>query len=94
MIGPMSLYEFVERLDSFDDELTVFRKPNGDLTRESLIFLINVDEEEEEAQGLKEFIDVWHIRDVIEGKSKLTGMANPDVPTKLQLLLDYAENGA
>ena len=93
MIGPMTLQQVVEEVDSLDDELTIFWKADGDLSSDSTVFAVNLDEEEE-PEGLREFMDVWHVRDVIKGKSAVAGISDPDVATKLALLLDYAENGA
>jgi hypothetical protein len=93
MIGPMSLRQLVQDVDSLNDELTVFWEPEGALSSESPVYLVDLNEEDE-PDGLREFIDVWHVRDVIRGKSSVAGLVDPDVSTKTDLLLDYAEKGA
>ena len=93
MIGPMTLLQLVEDVDSLDDELTVFWNPDESLASDSAVFVVDLDEEDE-PEGLKEFIDVWHIRDVIKGKSSLAGLDAPNAEAKTALLLDYAETGA
>ena len=93
MIGPMTLRQFVEDMDSLDDELTIFWTTDGDISGDSIVFLVDLNEEDEPDE-LKEFIDVWHARDVIKGKISVAGLVDPDLFTKTNLLLNYAENGA
>jgi len=93
MVGPMTLQQLVQDVDSLEDELTVFRNPEEDLSANSEIFVVDL-EDEDEPEGLKEFIDIWHIQDVIKGKAMVAGITDPDVSTKTNLLIDYAKNGA
>ncbi|WP_442482406.1 hypothetical protein [Aeoliella sp. SH292] len=94
MIGPVSLRDLVEKIDGFDGKLSVLRYFDQVLGAESKCFLTDLDEEGNPPAGLREFMDVWHIREVIHGKCKLAGLEKPDVSTKVQLLLDYVENDA
>jgi hypothetical protein len=48
----------------------------------------------DEAQGMKCFLDVWHAKEVIEGKASQRGMSNPSHEEKVELLIDYAQTGA
>lgn len=93
MVGPITLRELVEIANSLNGEWTVFRKPEEELSVNSVVFVVNLDEEDE-PEGLREFIDIWHISDVIAGKSRVFGLNNPDVAVKVDLLIDYVKNGA
>lgn len=94
MIGPMTLLELIEQLDSLPEYLTVLRWSDDDLEPDAEVFVIDLDEEEPSNDKLKEFLDIAYISDIIRGKSIMTGSPASSAASKLKLLLDYVENDA
>lgn len=93
----MTLAELVGQLDKYDDEYTIFVDRENGISPDSIVVVAAIDEDDnvpDEAQGLSEFMDVWHAIDVIKGKASLIGVANPSNETKVKLLIEYAVNGA
>lgn len=93
----MTLEEIVKQLKSFDDDQTIFLDPEGQLsgsTRGVVVWVPDDDSPPSEAAGLKCFLDIWHAKEVIEGKASHLGINQPSESEKLKLLIDYAQTGA
>ena len=93
----MTLKEIVEKLGSYDDEKTIYLDRSSELTANSIGIVTWVPEDDSvpaEASGMSVFLDVWHALDVIAGKARLNNINSPSLDQKVQLLIDYARDGA
>ena len=94
----MNLQEAVDRLDSFDRDAHIFASPERPLTSETAVFVGHFDDDDEppeEAQGLREFLDVWHAKDMLKGKARLLNIEHPMSPEqKIELFLSVVANDA
>jgi len=93
----MKLEDIVKQLESFDDDQTIFLDPEGLLsgsTRGAVVWVPDDDSTPDEAAGLKCFLDVWHAKEIIEGKAMQFGISQPSENEKLRLLIDYAQTDA
>ena len=96
----MKLCDVIRDLHKLNDEETVFIKTDHPLspdTEAKIVFLDEEDDEEvipEEVGGMKCFMDVWHIKEVINGKSMLNKIDSPTLDQKIEFIINYARNGA
>jgi hypothetical protein len=93
----VKLIDIVKQLESFDEEQTIFLDRSSELSSESngvVVWMPDDDSTPDEAKGMKCFLDVWHAKEVIEGKASQRGMNNPSDDEKVELLIDYAQTGA
>ena len=93
----MKLIDIIKQLESFDEEQTIFLDRSGELSSESsgvVVWMPEDDSTPGEATGMKCFLEVWHAKEVIEGKASQRGMKNPSDGEKVELLIDYARTGA
>ncbi len=93
----MTLIDIVKQLDSYDEEQTIFLDRTRELSCDSEGVVVWIPDDQstpDEAQGLKCFLDVWHAKEVIDGKASQHGKSNPSDEEKVQLLIDYSKTGA
>lgn len=93
----MKFIDIVRQLESFDEEQTIFLDRSSELSSESfgaVVWMPDDDSTPNDAQGMKCFLDVWHAKEVIDGKARLRGIANPSDDKKVEMLIEYARTGA
>lgn len=93
----MTLRDVITNLASYNGGQTIFLDRMSVLsadTKAVVAWMPEDDSPPEEAKGLGIFIDVWHARDVIEGKSRLAKIAQPTVDQKVALLIEFVKQGA
>ena len=93
----MTLREVVEQLSSYDEEQTIFLNRQVELSADTPAVVAWIPEDDshpDEAEGLTIFLDIWHAREVIEGKARLAKLQQPSVSQKIGLLIEYARKGA
>jgi hypothetical protein len=92
-----TLREIIERIDEFDEDQTVYLDRSSELTPDTLGIVVWAPEDDsvpQEAKGLKCFLDVWHIKEVVEGKARLKKLSRPTLDETVELLIEYAKTGA
>jgi hypothetical protein len=92
----LRLRDLVERLDSLDESLSVFARKGAPLDEDSRLYLDRIPDDVDrlEVDGVTNVIDVWRIKDVVEGKARAAGLDCPDTDRKVQLLVEFFRNGA
>lgn len=93
----MTFREVIEKISSFDDEQTIFLDRQTELCADTPAVVAWISEDEshpDEANGLSVFLDIWHAREVIEGKARLAKLSKPSTAQKLNLLIEYAKKDA
>ena len=90
----MELQELICSLNTFDANLTVF-VAQSELSAQSDVALVDLDTDAE-PDGMRELIDVWHARDIVDGISNLSPeLRNPNATDQLVArFVQYLENDA
>lgn len=86
-VGALCLREVVERIEDFDDELTIYAAPEW--TPESAVVVAREPEAggvppEAAAAGMRYFLEVFLVREVLDGVKQL------DLDGKTKRLIQYA----
>jgi hypothetical protein len=93
----MVLKDIISKLQGFDSEATLFIMPNEPIHPEMRAAIVQIPDDDTlppEVAGLRVFLDVWHVREVLDGKTRLAGLsALPSVDQQIQFLREYAEKG-
>lgn len=93
----MTFRDVIEQLSSFDDEQTIFLDRQAELCADTPAVVAWIPEDDshpDEANGLSVFLDIWHAREIIEGKARLAKLSQPSTTQKLDLLIEYAKKDA
>ena len=94
----MILRDAIRHLNSFRPSDTLFVAAGQPLHADISTVVAKIPEDDSipaEAVGHRTFLDVWHVRDVLEGKAQLAGLREePTLDQKLAFLRQYASNGA
>ena len=94
----MKLKEAIDQLSQFEDDEHLFVTNERSLSPESLVYIGEFDEEDNpptEAKELREFMDIWQVRDVIAGKKQLSKDSTAwNTERKINALLEYINNDA
>ena len=92
----MNLRDAISQLRQADDDATLFIGRDGPIRADMPAAIGQIAEDDTqppEADGLRVFLDVWHVREVLDGKAGLAGLSAPTIEQQIQLLREYAENG-
>ena len=79
----MQLQDAITQLDLLDRDAHIFACPERPLHAASTVVVghFTVDgEPPHEAKGLREFLDVWHAKEMLEGKVRLMKIEDPLTP--------------
>jgi hypothetical protein len=94
----MKLQDAIAQLDSLDRDAHIFASPERPLhagTTAVVGHFTEDDEPPEEAQGLREFLDVWHAKDMLDGKMRLLKIEEPISPERrMELFLSVVADDA
>lgn len=93
----MTLIELIERLDSIDDELTIYAEKNPDWSANSLAVVCPEPEEggvPDEARGMSYLLEVFLAKEVIEDMGEGRGGRGSTAQDKCEAVIYYAENDA
>ena len=96
-LSKTTLREIVANLRSFDDEQSVFLDRSERLSPEThgaVVWYSEIGKEPPEVAGLKCFMDIWQIKDVLKGKASLLGLTAPTVEQQVEMLVSFAVKGA
>lgn len=92
----MNLQDVISRLPEFSEDATLFLAMDGPIdgsTEAAVGFISDDDTPPAEARGLSEFIDIWNVREVLDGKANLAGLTSrPSIEQQIEFLRDYLEN--
>jgi len=90
----MTLGQLIRSIATIEDELTIF-VGHGEITEHSEIALVDLDTGQEPNE-MRELIDVWHAREILNGVSTL----NPELKDKtaegklIDRFIEYLRNDA
>ena len=94
----MQLQDAITQLDSFDRDAHIFACPERPLHAASTVVVGHFTEDDElpqEAKGLREFLDVWHAKEMLVGKARLMKIEEPLTPEqRIKLFLSVVANDA
>ncbi len=94
----MTLRDAIRDLESFRASDTLFVTAGQPLHADISTVVAEIAEDDSipaEATGHRVFLDVWHVRDILDGKAHLAGLHDdPTLDQKLTFLLQYATNDA
>ncbi|MBB3210704.1 hypothetical protein FHS27_006552 [Rhodopirellula rubra] len=90
----MNLQHFIQTIATHDSDLTIFVAA-GELTGSSEISLVNLDENDE-PDGMRELVDVWHALEILNGVSNLDPtLRTPGASERLlKRFIEYMHNDA
>ena len=93
----MTLRELIEKLPDLDRSSSVYVERGRPLESTSTVRVIDIPEEADEppmVPGMRCFMDVWHVRDVLSGNAQLQGLDAPTIDQQIEILLSFAKHGA
>jgi hypothetical protein len=92
----MNLRDAISQLRQADHDATLFVGCDGPIRADMPAAIGQMSEDNTlppESDGLRVFLDIWHVREVLEGKAALAGFSAPTIEQQIQHLREYAENG-
>ena len=101
----MNLKQAIEAIDELSEEATLFaERMDGEFQPESEVVLVNIGEDEpnrsvkeiahEKAPGKEYFLEVFIIKEILEGWSDNHSGEMPSIQAALESVIYYAENDA
>jgi hypothetical protein len=93
----MTPRELIEKLPDLNRSSSVYVENGRPLESDSTVQVVDIPEEADEppvVPGMRCFMDVWHIREVLSGKAQLQGLDAPTIDQQVQMLLSFAKQGA
>ncbi len=93
----MTLKELIQNLPELDRSSTVYVEDDQPLKASSKVQLIDIPEEADlppTVPGMRCFMDVWQIRDVLSGKARLHRLEEATIDQQLEMLLSFAKHDA
>ena len=94
----MTLREVLERIDTFPPDASVYMASAADLDAAALVHDSEDDDPPEQMNGMPNVMDVWHVKEILDGMRSLLREHNGGVvPSQEQLFarfLVYLKNDA
>ena len=92
----MNLEDAIDKLSDLSDDEHLFVANESPLTPKSIVYVGEFDEDENappQAIELREFMDIWQVKEVIAGKKQLAQENGTwDTKRKVEALLEYISN--
>jgi hypothetical protein len=93
----MTLRALIESLPKLDRSSSVYVEQEQHLKADSEVQLVTIPKEAESPPaiaGMRCFMDVWQIREVLSGKAQLNGLDTATADQQVEMLLSFASRGA
>ena len=94
----VTLREVLERIDTFPREASVYMADTADLEAATLVYQAEDDDDPpDQMDGMPLVMDVWHVKETLDGLRSLLRQQTGEAPSQAQLFdryLVYLKNGA
>ena len=93
----MTLREILERIDTFSPEASVYMADTTDVDATALVHQAEDDDPPERMDGMPLVMDVWHVKETLDGLRSLLRQQTGEAPSQAQLFdryLVYLKNDA
>ena len=93
----MTLRDVLERIDTFPRDASVYMADTADLDAAALVHQAGDDDPPERMDGMLLVMDVWHVKETLDGLRSLLRQQTGEAPSQAQLFdryLVYLKNDA
>ena len=93
----MTLREVLERIDTFSPEASVYMADGANFDAPALVHLAEDDDPPDRMDGMPLVMDVWRVKETLDGLRNLLGQQNGATPSQGELFdryLEYLKNDA
>ena len=93
----MTLREVLERIDTFPRDASVYTANTADLDAAALVHQAEDDDPPDQMNGMPLVMDVWHVKETLDGLRSLLRQQTGEAPSQAQLFdryLVYLKNDA
>jgi hypothetical protein len=85
----VTLREVLERIDTFSPEASVYMADTANLDAPALVHEVEDDDPPERMDGMPLVMDVWHVKETLDGLRNLLRQQSGVVPSQIQLFDRY-----
>ena len=93
----MTLRELLERIDTYSPEGSVYMADSANLDASALVHQAEDDDPPDRMDGMPRVMDVWQVKEALDGLRNLLGQQSGVAPSQIQLFdryLAYLKNDA
>ena len=93
----MDLSELIFQIGLLDNDSVVFVESSVSLSPETAVIIVPLEQYDQPGESpgrYREFMDVWHIKEVLAGKAALNDCSSPTRAQSVEWILEYSRKGA